>query len=57
MSVSRTFKKREIFVFRISKSVRDEVDEALAKDIRVEATFRNMNGSRWKSWRDSPVSR
>jgi hypothetical protein len=48
MSVSRTFKKREILgVFSgSSKSVRDEVDEALAKDMRVEATFRNMNGSK-----------
>lgn len=46
MSVSRTFKKREILAAfsGSTKSVRDEVDEALAKDVRVEATFRNMNG-------------
>jgi hypothetical protein len=34
MSVSRTFKKREILgCFQDGKSVRDEVDEALAKDM------------------------
>jgi hypothetical protein len=39
MSVSRTFKKRNFGLFSgSSKSVRDEVDEALAKDLRVEAT-------------------
>ena len=47
-TVSRTYKKREIVAAfsGSSKSVRDEVDKALAKDVRVEATFRNMNGSK-----------
>jgi hypothetical protein len=56
-SMSRTFKRNFGVFSGSSKSVRDEVDEALAKDMSG-SDLRNMNGADGRAnERDSPRSR